>query len=258
MGDPRKIRKKFSKPRHPWEGPRIEEEKVLVKEYGLTTKQEIWKMQSLLKSYKDQTKKLIAQHNEQAEKEMQLLMKKLQNLNLVSAEGTTDNILGLSIKDIMERRLQTLVFRNKLSRSMKQARQFVLHGHIMVNGKSITSPSHLVSVADSTKIQFVQSSSLSDIDHPERFKEEIKELEKEVSKVDPHHEKKDKPVQSSSQHSSQPSQQHSQQHSPQPSHPAAEAPKEDKKDDKAKKPKPAKSQPKEKTDKSVKKEEPAV
>ena len=38
MGDPRKQRKKFSGPQHPWNKARIDEEKVLLTTYGLKNK----------------------------------------------------------------------------------------------------------------------------------------------------------------------------------------------------------------------------
>ncbi|MDP7610203.1 MAG: 30S ribosomal protein S4, partial [Candidatus Woesearchaeota archaeon] len=44
MGDPKKQRKKYSKPSHPWQTERIEVEKVLMKEYGLKNKKEIWRV----------------------------------------------------------------------------------------------------------------------------------------------------------------------------------------------------------------------
>ena len=34
MGDPKKLRKKYEPPRHPWQASRIESEKILFKEYG--------------------------------------------------------------------------------------------------------------------------------------------------------------------------------------------------------------------------------
>ena len=51
MGSPRKQRKKFSKPSHPWQKERILAEKELLKEYGLNRKYEIWKMNSILKNF---------------------------------------------------------------------------------------------------------------------------------------------------------------------------------------------------------------
>ena len=73
MGDPKKIRKKYNTPMHPWEGKRIEEEKGLLREYGLKNKKEIWKMRAVLKGFSDQAKKLITATGVQAEKEKQQL-----------------------------------------------------------------------------------------------------------------------------------------------------------------------------------------
>ena len=44
MGDPRRLKKRYSAPSHPWQKERIEEEIVLTREYGLRNKKEIWKL----------------------------------------------------------------------------------------------------------------------------------------------------------------------------------------------------------------------
>lgn len=168
MGDPRKFRKKYDTPRHPWQKTRIEEEIVLKKEYGLKNKVQIWKMESKLKSFKDQAKNLITQASEQADKERKQLFAKLEKIGLLQANAKLDDILGLSIQDIMKRRLQTLVVKNGLARTMKQARQLIVHQHIKVGTKQITMPSYLVPVADEVKINYVERSSFSKPDHPER------------------------------------------------------------------------------------------
>jgi len=58
MGHPRKRRKKFSKPSHPWQSDRIEKEKILETEYGFKNKKEIWKLQSKLRRFTKQAKKI--------------------------------------------------------------------------------------------------------------------------------------------------------------------------------------------------------
>ncbi|MFC1648462.1 30S ribosomal protein S4 [Nanoarchaeota archaeon] len=166
MGDPRKIRRKYSGPRHPWEGARILEEKVLMKEYGLTNKQEIWKMGSQLTKFKDQVKKLTAMTGAQAEKEKAQMMNKLTSLGLLDQGATMDDVLDLNIKNILERRLQSIVFRSSMAKSMKQARQFVVHEHVTVNGKKINFPSYLVKVGE--QVAFAERSDLNDEMHPER------------------------------------------------------------------------------------------
>ena len=50
MGDPKKQRKKYETPLHPWQGERILAEKKIMEEYGLKNKKEIWKMNSMLRN----------------------------------------------------------------------------------------------------------------------------------------------------------------------------------------------------------------
>jgi small subunit ribosomal protein S4 len=55
---------------------------------------------------------------------------------------------GESLLSLLERRLDNTVYRLKLSSTRTQARQIIVHGHILVNGKKVYSPSCLVSVGD--------------------------------------------------------------------------------------------------------------
>ena len=50
MGDPKKFRKKYQTPAHPWIKADIEENKLLTREYGLRTKKEILIAHSLVSS----------------------------------------------------------------------------------------------------------------------------------------------------------------------------------------------------------------
>lgn len=182
MGDPKKPKKKYSTPSHPWQKERIDEERILIKEYGMKNKKELWKIESKLAKSKDQTKKLVSLTTEQAQKEKQQLLNKLQSLGLISNEADTGQILGLSLKDLLERRLQTIVYKKSLARSITQARQFVVHGHIFVDGRKITKPNHLVTVKEQGLITFSPSSSLSDEMHPERIEKKVEKKEKKTAK----------------------------------------------------------------------------
>ena len=63
---------------------------------------------------------------------------------------------------------------------MKQARQFIVHEHIMVDGKVISSPSYLVTIKQDLKIVFSNNSKFADEEHPERaVVSEAKLLKKE-------------------------------------------------------------------------------
>ncbi|MFA5841654.1 MAG: 30S ribosomal protein S4 [Candidatus Paceibacterota bacterium] len=50
--------------------------------------------------------------------------------------------------EMLERRLDNVVFRMGLGRSRTHARQLVAHGHVLVNGRRSTSPSHQVRIGD--------------------------------------------------------------------------------------------------------------
>ncbi len=168
MGDPKKKKKKYQTPPHPWQKERIEEERKLMREYGFQNKKEIWKMKSILINFIDRTRKLIANTTKQGEKEKIQLVNRLVALGLITKTSKLEDILNLTPKDIMERRLQTLVFRKGLAKSIKQARQFIVHGHIAIDNKKITSPSYLVLAGEEPKISFSSLSQLSSLDHPER------------------------------------------------------------------------------------------
>jgi len=171
MGDPKKRRKKYKLPATPWQKERIDEESEILKEYGLKNKKELWKMISILSSFARQAKKSIAAATPQTELEKKQLLNRLSSLGLMPTTAKIEDALVLDIKKIMERRLQTLIFKKGLARTVKQARQFITHGHIAVGDKKITIPSYLVPESEENKISFIPASSLASLEHPERFKE---------------------------------------------------------------------------------------
>ncbi len=57
-------------------------------------------------------------------------------------------ITGNALLRMLECRLDNIVYRLGLGKSIRQARQFVNHGHILVNGKKVDIPSYSVKVND--------------------------------------------------------------------------------------------------------------
>ena len=92
----------------------------------------------------------------------------LAKLGFLSTEATVDDILDLNVRDLMERRLQTMVFRNGLSKSIHQARQLVTHGHISIAGRIVTVPGYIVRKNEETHLAFHGTSPLSNPQHPAR------------------------------------------------------------------------------------------
>lgn len=175
MGQPKRIRRKYDTPIHPWIKSRIDDEKRLARTYGTKNKKEIWRMETVLKKFKSQAKHLIAATGDQAEVEKEHLLRRVKSLGMAGSDVNFDKILGMSIDNVMERRLQTVVFKKGLARSVKQARQFITHEHILVDGKTITSPAYLVTVAEEAQLEFSPGSSLYSEEHPERASPETKE-----------------------------------------------------------------------------------
>ncbi len=155
MGDPKKPRKKWERPGHPWIKSRLEEEMRLIGEYGLRNKRELWRAQTFLRNIRRRAKMLLALPEEVREAEERSLVNKLYRLGLLaSTSATLDDILNLTVRDILERRLQTIVFRKGLAKTIHHARQLIAHGHIAIDGHRVTSPGHLVSRDEEERISF--------------------------------------------------------------------------------------------------------
>ncbi len=169
MGDPKKQRKKYSTPSHPWQGERINSERAIMREYGLANKKKLWKMEAVLKSIKTQAKSLIGKNENDTKKEKELFLRRLVRLGLIKSTDTKlEDILAMDVKNILERRLQTILFRKGFAKSMKQASQFIIHKHVTVNGKKMNVPAYIVPTKEESSVTFSPASGLSQEDHPER------------------------------------------------------------------------------------------
>ena len=62
MGDPKFPRRSFDTPSHPWQGERIKEEAILVKQYGLKSKRELWKAKTILRNLRKQSREIGRAH----------------------------------------------------------------------------------------------------------------------------------------------------------------------------------------------------
>lgn len=153
-------RKKYLKPSHPWEKERMDAEDKILRQYGLLRKEEIWKTQTLLRNFRRQARRLLAASGPQAELETRQLLARLRKLGLVNEGATLDDVLGLSTEKLLQRRLQTLVCLKGIARTPRQARQLVLHGHVMVGGRKVNVPSYLVPLADEGSIELAEGISV--------------------------------------------------------------------------------------------------
>ncbi len=177
MGDPKFSRKKYKNPPHPWQLERIQMENEYVRYYGLKNKKEFWKSRSVLKNIRSQARTLQARlryGDSQAKKEMDELIDKLsRNGYLVGEELTLNDVLNMTVENVLNRRLQTVVYHKGLASSPKQARQLITHGHICVAGRRITIPSYILSREEESDVNYDPLSPLNDELHPVRPQEDI-------------------------------------------------------------------------------------
>lgn len=149
----RRLRKKYETPRHPWDKARMDAEDKILRTYGLRKKREIWRAQTILRKFRAQARELMARNDQQAEKEKAALMRRLQKFGLVGENATLDDVLGLTIEDIIQRYLQWIVYKKGLARTPRQARQMIVHGHVKIGGRAMRSPSYMVPVAEEDLIE---------------------------------------------------------------------------------------------------------
>ena len=162
MGDPKKPRAKFNPPRNPWRSDQLSQELYLLGTYGLRNKRELWRAQTYLSNIRKQARQLLAASKSVQGREEPKLLAHLARLGLVqSSQSTLDDILSLTIENVLERRLQTLVWRRGLARTPYMARQLVTHGHIALKQRRINVPSYLVLANEEGTLKFSEGSKLA-------------------------------------------------------------------------------------------------
>lgn len=144
MGDPKKKKKKYAAPRRPYDKTRLDAERVLKRKYGMKNKREFWRIETILRKKRKNARRLLALPLEKRIEREKELIGSLVKLGVLGKETTLDAVLSLTIDAMLERRLQTLVWRKGLSNTVSQARQFITHGHIAVDGRRCSSPNYLI------------------------------------------------------------------------------------------------------------------
>jgi small subunit ribosomal protein S4 len=151
VGDPRKLRKSYRRPRRIWNSDQLNSELYIIGSYGLRNKRELWKAQTRVANFRNQARKLLALTLEERQEKESLLLSFLNRLGLTNTQSL-DDILNLKIEDVLERRLQTIVMRKMGVKSPLQARQVVVHGHVSVGNQKVNLPGYLVKKEDESKI----------------------------------------------------------------------------------------------------------
>ena len=162
MGDPKNPRRVWKKPKRPLNYDLKMEELKTLGNFGLKTKRELWKAHTELSRVRHQARSLLALREEERKEKEPVLMHSLTRVGLVGDSSTLDDVLNLQVNDLLSRRLQTVVFKKLGFKTPYQARQAVVHGHVMIGDRIVDVPSYRVPVQEEDQIHFSPNFSLKE------------------------------------------------------------------------------------------------
>ncbi len=122
----------------------------------------------MLSKFRGNARSLIGQAPEQRKKMEEELLTRLKKLGVLPETAVLDDVLDLTIEDILERRLQTVVLRKGLAKTAQQSRQLITHGHVTISGQRVKIPGYLVTKPEEGHVAYMAQSSLANPNHPLR------------------------------------------------------------------------------------------
>ncbi|KAF9680855.1 hypothetical protein SADUNF_Sadunf06G0165000 [Salix dunnii] len=149
--------KTFKKPRRPYEKERLDAELKLVGEYGLRAKRELWRVQYALSRIRNAARMLLTldEKNPRRIFEGEALLRRMNRYGLLEeSQNKLDYVLALTVENFLERRLQTLVFKAGMAKSIHHARVLIKQRHIRVGRQVVNIPSFMVRVDSQKHIDF--------------------------------------------------------------------------------------------------------
>jgi len=150
-------------PRRPFEKERLDNELMVVGKFGLKNKREVWRVQLTLARIRKAARELLTLDEKDPRRlfEGAALMRRMYKLGLLNEnENKLDYVLGLTVQKFMERRLQTMVLKNNIAKSIHEARVWIRHRHIRVGKQLVNVPSFMVKVDSEKQIDFASTSPL--------------------------------------------------------------------------------------------------
>jgi len=175
MGDPKTPRRVWKKPKRPLNYDLMMDELKILGTFGLKTKRELWKTQTELSRVRLHARSLLALRQEDRKRKEPILIQSLSKIGLVDQNSTLDDVLNLQVTDLLSRRLQTIAQKKLYFKTPYQARQAIVHGHVMIGDSVVTIPSYIVKTEEEAKIRLISES---------RFNETLSKPESDLGSPD--------------------------------------------------------------------------
>ena len=163
--------KVYSTPRRPFEKERLDQELKLCGEYGLRCKREIWRVQFALAKIRKAARVLLTLDEKDPRRlfEGAALLRRMVRYGLLGEdEQRLDFVLQLTTQKLLERRLQTKVFKQCLAKSIHHARVLIKQRHIRVGKQLVNVPSFMVRTDAEKHIDFSHTSPYGPTGRPGR------------------------------------------------------------------------------------------
>merc|ERR1712110_820965 len=157
----RNFSKTSKRPRRSYDKERLDAELKLIGTYGLKNKREIWRIGLVLSKVRAVARQLLTLEERDPQRvfQGQALMRRMIRYGILDEDKQRlDYVLALKIEDFMERRLQTLVYKRGLAKSIHHARVLIRQKHIRVGRQIVDIPSFMVRVESQPHIDFALSS----------------------------------------------------------------------------------------------------
>ena len=103
--------------------------------YGLKTKKKFGKADTLVRRYSREARYLLGFDTNQMQDEKLELLGHLARTGVLPEGAALEEVLNLTVEDILRRKITNYCLQKRFSSYSKEARMFVVHGHITLNGK---------------------------------------------------------------------------------------------------------------------------
>jgi small subunit ribosomal protein S9e len=155
----RNYSKTSSNPKRPYEKERLDSELLLIGEFGLKNKREVWRVQYILTRIRRAARDLLTLEEKDPRRifEGKALINRMMRIGVLTKEqNQLDYVLGLTTKQFLERRLQTIVRNDRNAQSIHQARTLIFQKKIALSKglrrQIINIPSFIVRVENQGNI----------------------------------------------------------------------------------------------------------